>query len=613
MAKIISLTPDSKLMNPDFEGYKLYYDADVTTYKQPVLEGVEVSPSGPTCYLGTRLKALHNHLFPDPFHLSSVYYFTSRGHLIKSGYSQDCHLSGNEVVWQADLTDEKTTPEQEEDEGGAQYHATVSFPGADLALVSNGRGSLHLLHTADRTTPTTHSWRVDYEVEIERGVLLQSCVRSTKAENGERADKNPDGNRVIECVVLSITTPAALLSNPQYTVVDKQLTNTKAVSLHLLTWLNLTYNGSTWKVSRERTVAGEGDIHYCSIDGSGTGLIVLAHKNYSFVGDSECPIIKPNNSDEKTNDEEELPKYIFMQTDEDVTVWMCVGEVVKEDVCVKVTSGELSVKVKERDILHAHFTEAALHQLSTWTIDGDGRLEIVLPKVLEGERWESLFMESELIGEEVKEQHLQLNKRLAHLTSDQWNPDPSSEAPVYDPGELEACDQAREELTLTHLHGSTHTPIALVHLGPTQHLFNAQIESLAGPAFCLRHDVDALLWQPRVCSEGQVTYTHVATYDAFGYVRASKTSAKFTCASSDLSYVAVADTHTHVYVFCQPGCVGSGELRNRKSGRQLERVARQLVISLKNHDPILGLHTAPGSLYVLTATTLYLYCIPTAL
>lgn len=59
------------------------------------------------------------------------------------------------------------------------------------------------------------------------------------------------------------------------------------------------------------------------------------------------------------------------------------------------------------------------------------------------------------------------------------------------------------------------------------------------PAFCLRNDVDALLWQPRGCEnsereeEGEeVNYTHTATYDAFGYVRASKTSAKFTCASS---------------------------------------------------------------------------------
>lgn len=83
---------------------------------------------------------------------------------------------------------------------------------------------------------------------------------------------------------------------------------------------------------------------------------------------------------------------------------------------------------------------------------------------------------------------------------------------------------------------------------------------------------------------------------------------------TDLLYVAVADTHTHIYVFCQPGCVDAGgELRNRKSGRRVGRVARQLVVTLKNHDPILGLHTAPGRLYVLTGKALYVYCIPVTL
>lgn len=53
--------------------------------------GVEGRPTGPNCYLGTRLEALHNHLFPDPFHLSSVYYFTSRGHLLRTAYSQVSH------------------------------------------------------------------------------------------------------------------------------------------------------------------------------------------------------------------------------------------------------------------------------------------------------------------------------------------------------------------------------------------------------------------------------------------------------------------------------------------------------------------------------------------
>lgn len=52
-----------------------------------------------------------------------------------------------------------------------------------------------------------------------------------------------------------------------------------------------------------------------------------------------------------------------------------------------------------------------------------------------------------------------------------------------------------------------------------------QVDETSVPAFCIRHDVDAVLWQPR----REVQFMHLATYNAFGYVRASKTTAKFTC------------------------------------------------------------------------------------
>lgn len=68
-------------------------------------------------------------------------------------------------------------------------------------------------------------------------------------------------------------------------------------------------------MSRERIVAGEGAIQYCSIDASASGLIILSHKNYSFVADSECPIVKPEKKDEEKIEEKEAPKFMFMQTD----------------------------------------------------------------------------------------------------------------------------------------------------------------------------------------------------------------------------------------------------------------------------------------------------------
>ncbi|KAK7085557.1 NudC domain-containing protein 1, partial [Halocaridina rubra] len=130
------------------------------------------------------------------------------------------------------------------------------------------------------------------------------------------------------------------------------------------------------------------------------------------------------------------------------------------------------------------------------------------------------------------------------------------------------------------------------------------VEGSVIPAFCLRHDVDGILWLP----ENEDRFVHVATYNAFGYVKASKSMAKFTCASPDNSYVAVADVKSHIYVFFQPEAFG-GELRNRKSGKRMNTVARQVVISMKSHDEICGLHASPYALFVLTSKSIYTYCL----
>lgn len=46
----------------------------------------------------------------------------------------------------------------EEESEGDRYFASLHFPSEDLAVVTNGRGSLHILETGDRAT--TQSWLV---------------------------------------------------------------------------------------------------------------------------------------------------------------------------------------------------------------------------------------------------------------------------------------------------------------------------------------------------------------------------------------------------------------------------------------------------------------------
>lgn len=64
-------------------------------------------------------------------------------------------------------------------------------------------------------------------------------------------------------------------------------------------------------------------------------------------------------------------KCISSPPPEDVTVWVGVGEAVKEDVGVEVTRGELIVKVKEHQALRGHFSHNVQQELSTWTLGGE--------------------------------------------------------------------------------------------------------------------------------------------------------------------------------------------------------------------------------------------------
>lgn len=54
-----------------------------------------------------------------------------------------------------------------------------------------------------------------------------------------------------------------------------------------------------------------------------------------------------------------------------------------------------------------------------------------------------------------------------------------------------------------------------VSLGSHQFLFSVHIDPSEMPAFCLRHDVDALLWQPRPNQDNNI-WEHVSTFNALG-------------------------------------------------------------------------------------------------
>ncbi|CAL4065743.1 unnamed protein product, partial [Meganyctiphanes norvegica] len=543
-----------------------------------------------SCYLRTRLQALNNYLFSDRFHPLSTYTFNRRGHLIKYIYSKETRLGGGEVVWQADVSTASSYSSGNDDEEicNAPYNPSFHFPSADLAIATNGCGTLHLLETGDRNN--TNTWLEAFEGLAPAGEVVHSVLC-----------EGPGHQREIHTLILSVTTLNTLKQDDRFVFMNSQLENSKATALHLVHWITLTYNGAVWEKNRERILCGEGALEYLSLNEAATGILMLAHNNYSFIYDSQVKLIKPDTPIEK-----KLSKIDFMYTQESdsVTIWVQLSSsIAKKDLNVNIKSSEMSISVQDESLLQGEFENAIKVDESTWTIS-EGKLELSLTKANESLQWKRVFRSSELVGEELLDPTMveEIHQRLAHLTTDKLNANPDADKPAFNPEQLEACDEATDDLLLLRLDGQTHTITHHAQLGATQHLFNGQSCEMCVPNFCIRHDVDGLVWQP----ESAVSVHHVATFNAFGYVRASKSMAKFTKASPDNSYVAVADVKSHVYVFYQTDSLGS-EIRNRKSGKRTSTVARQLVISLKDHQEVLGLHACPNVIFVLTNDKLYSY------
>ncbi len=137
-------------------------------------------------------------------------------------------------------------------------------------------------------------------------------------------------------------------------------------------------------------------------------------------------------------------------------------------------------------------------------------------------------------------------------------------------------------------------------------MFNTPSEAGKSPSLCLRHDVDGLLWQPIDDITGdEAAWQHIATFNAFGYVQASKRQRKFSTCAPDFSYVVICDSVRHIYLYRQPSPTLT-PLRNRKTGQEVSSISKQQMISLESSDTILGIQATNEKLIVLTSHMLYI-------
>ncbi|XP_066874103.1 nudC domain-containing protein 1 isoform X2 [Kogia breviceps] len=418
--------------------------------------------------------------------------------------------------------------------------ASMHFTSSTWVTLSDGTGRLYLIGTGERGNSASEKWEIMFNEELGNPFIIIHSISLLKAEEHS-----------IATLLLRI---------------EKEELDMKGSGFYVsLEWVTINKKNKDkkkYEITKRNILRGKSVPHYAAIEPDGNGLMIVSYKSFTFVQ------VGQNLEESKDEDMSEKIKetlYYWQQTEDDLTVTISLPEdCTKEDIQIQFLPDHVNVVLKGQRFLEGNLYSSIDHESSTWIIKENNSLEISLIKKNEGLTWPELVV-GDKQGEFIRDsaQCAAIAERLMHLTSDE-----------------------------------------LVNLGSNQYLFSVIVDPKEMPCFCLRHDVDALLWQPHSSNQDDM-WEHIATFNALGYVQASKRDKKFFACAPNYSYAALCECLRRVFIYRQPTPM-STVLYNRKEGRQVGQVAKQQVASLETSDPILGFQATNERLFVLTTKNLFL-------
>ncbi|CAL9690743.1 unnamed protein product [Knipowitschia caucasica] len=568
-----SLKVNRELLDPDFESYRLSLDP-IPTYSIELDSAVEELKLKDSLYTLEHMQAfgMFNYLHLDPWYSDSVVFVDAKGQVLSLTVTLDTALGKPREVFHLDP-----------DSGGCESRlcASLSLTSSTWAALSDGTGRLLLLRTGQRGA-ASHQWETMFSETIGDPFILLHSVSHVEA-----------GVHSLQVLVLRVQRdPEETKGSGFY------------VALEWITVSNAAENGEkVYGLRRRRALRGKSVPQYAALEPQGAGLMLASEKPFTFTHRDGAPIqlgLEPMEQ-EKTD-----PMYVWQQSAEDVTVHVRLPRgVTKDSVQFRLTADSVSVSVPgATPLLRGTLFAAVDPEASAWILK-DSSLEVTLQKRTEGALWPELVLgdrRGELVMSE--EQTAQIHERLKHLTAEDLVSGDDVDKPACNSQELEDCDGFPDDsFSLVHYDGESLKPTRVVNLGSHQFLFSVQSDPSLMPCLCLRHDVDALVWQPRPQTPEHL-WEHVATFNALGYVQASKRDKKFSTCAPNFSYAALGECLRRAFIYRQPAPVET-VLFNRRQGRQVAQVAQQQVSSLDSDRSILGFRATNQRLYILTSSTLY--------
>ncbi|KFO35226.1 nudC domain-containing protein 1 [Fukomys damarensis] len=570
-----SLRVKRPLLDPRFEGYKLSLEP-LPCYQLELDAAVAEVKLRDGQYTLEHMHAfgMYNYLHCDSWYQDSVYYIDNLGRIMNLTVMLDTALGKPREVFR--LPTDLTAYDN-------RLCASVHFTSSTWVTLSDGTGRLYVIETGERGSSASEKWEIVFNEELGDPFIIIHSISLLKAEEHS-----------IATLLLRIKKEELDMKGSDF-----------YVSLEWITISKKNKDNVKFEITKRRILRGKSVPHYAAIEANGNNLMIISYKAFTFV-----PISQEfeENMDEDMSEKNKVePLYYWRQTEDDLTVRVQLPEdITKEDIQVEFLPDHISIMLRNIQVLEGKLYSSIDHESSTWIIKENNSLEISLIKKNEGLPWPEVVVNDKQ-GELVRDsaQCAAIAERLMHLTSEELNPNPDKEKPPCNAQELEECDIFFEESSsLCRFDGTTLKTTHVVNLGGNQYLFSVIVDPKEMPCFCLRHDVDALLWQPH-SSKHDDMWEHIATFNALGYVQASKRDKKFFACPPNCSYAALCECVRHVFIYRQPTPMAT-VLYNRKEGRRVGQVAKQQVASLETSDPILGFQATNERLFVLTTKNLFL-------
>lgn len=553
-----SLRVKRPLLDPRFEGYKLSLEP-LPCYQLELDAAVAEVKLRDDQYTLEHMHAfgMYNYLHCDSWYQDSVYYIDTLGRIMNLTVMLDTALGKPREVFR--LPTDLTACDN-------RLCASIHFTSSTWVTLSDGTGRLYVIGTGERGNSASEKWEIMFNEELGDPFIIIHSISLLNAEEHS-----------IATLLLRI---------------EKEELDMKGSGFYVsLEWVTISKKNKDkkkYEIIKRDILCGKSVPHYAAIEPDGNGLMIVSYKSFTFVQAGQD---LEENMDEDMSEKIKEPLYYWQQTEDDLTVTIRLPEdSTKEDIQVQFLPDHINIVLKDHQFLEGKLYSSIDHESSTWIIKESNSLEISLIKKNEGLTWPELVVgdkQGELIRDSA--QCAAIAERLMHLTSEELNPNPDKEKPPCNAQELEECDIFFEESSsLCRFDGSTLKTTHVVNLGSNQYLFSVIVDPKEMPCFCLRHDVDALLWQPHSSKQDDM-WEHIATFNALGYVQASKRDKKFFACAPNYSYAALCECLRRVFIYRQPAPM-STVLYNRKEGRQVGQVAKQQVASLETNDPILGFH-----------------------